>query len=52
MHGGTYMRGPYTWSNTSVRKGGLICGGLYAGGGAYRRRNMVFHDILGIIRQT
>ena len=43
MCGGAYMRGAYTWSNTSVKeKVGLSVGGLYAGGGAYRRRNTVF----------
>ena len=42
---GAYMRGTYTWSNTSVKgKGELICrepirGG--GGGGVYRLRNKV-----------
>ena len=49
MCGGAYMRGAYTWSNTSVKeKMGLSAGSLYAGapirggGGAYRRRNTVY----------
>ena len=34
MRGGTYMRGPYTWSNTSVTE--------KVGSSAYRQGNTVF----------
>ena len=51
--GGTYMRRPYAWSNTSVKeKVGLSVGALRGGEGAYRWRNTVFHDILGILNLT
>ena len=33
MHGGTYLRGAYTWSNTNAKgKVGLFVGGLYMEG--------------------
>ena len=38
------MRGAYTWTNTSVKKDGLICVGIYAGQGrscTYRQINTV-----------
>ena len=40
---GAYMRGAYTWSNRSVKeKVDLSAGGLYLGGGAYRRKNVAY----------
>ena len=43
MRGRAYMRGAYTWNNTSVKENvGSSARGLYAGR-VYRRRNAVFY---------